>query len=70
MPEAKMGENLSALTQASARGLAKFGRFMTHKGTFEEHSIMSREAWEDMHSDPILSAELGPVFSNYTKGGI
>ena len=31
---------------------------------------MSREAWEDMHSDPILSAELGPVFSNYTKGGI
>ncbi len=65
-----MGETIACGTYASARGLAKLGRYMANGGAFDGHRLMSEEAWADMHSEPKMSAELGPVFSTYTKGGV
>ena len=55
----------------SARGLAKLGQVMAHRGSFNGMKLMSEKTWDIMHSDPILLEE--PDFENrtfYTTGGL
>lgn len=66
-----MGESISMFTQASARGLARLGTFMANKGTCFGKSIMTEEAWEDSHSEPILKSWIdGNLVPNFTKSGL
>ena len=48
---------MSGNCHASARGFAKLGAYMANKGTFKGDSIMSEEAWEYIHGDPVCFEE-------------
>jgi CubicO group peptidase (beta-lactamase class C family) len=65
------GENISALTWASAGGIAKLAAIMAGKGSLNGQQLISKDTWEDVHSDIRDEAEAGlGVLTSYGKGGI
>jgi CubicO group peptidase (beta-lactamase class C family) len=66
-----MGENISAQTWSSARGLAKMSAFMAGKGSVGDKQLISQETWEDMHSGIRDSAnvQMG-MLNSFSKGGM
>ena len=69
--EFRKGETASAGSIASARGLAKLGAFMVHRGTYKGETLMSKETWEEMHAEPKVLFDQGIRNHNtFTKGGI
>ena len=55
----------SANTRANARGMAKLASIMANKG----QGLMTLEAWNEMHSEPIFSSN-NAMHYNFTKGGV
>jgi hypothetical protein len=65
----RRGEEISAGINGSARGLAKLGTFLANKGTCNENTLMTTNAWEKLHSDP--EVEQDKYFrTNFTIGGL
>jgi len=67
--EFMVGEIPSANGHASARGLAKIASAMANQGSFEGNQILSKEAFDLLHSD---AKEGDMVFHKnlFTKGGL
>lgn len=52
-PEWRKAEYLSGNVSASARGLAKLGTYMVNKGTMNGKTIMTEDAWNKFHANPL-----------------
>lgn len=63
------GETPSANANASARGLAKLAAVMAGKGQLEGKSLISKDAWDALHHDP-LEKEMGVGIASFTQGGV
>jgi CubicO group peptidase (beta-lactamase class C family) len=64
-------EGTSALTKASARGLAHFGAFFANGGSLGGKTIISEDTCTSMLSEPTLKVEVdGMLITNYTQGGL
>ena len=65
-----MGETPSANTSASARALAKVAAGMAAGGTVEDHTILSKEAWDLLHTEPVYAIMGGFLPCAFTQGGV
>ena len=65
-----MGETPSANTSASARALAKVAAVMAAGGSFEDHTILSKEAWDLLHTEPVHAIMGGFLPCAFTQGGV
>lgn len=64
------GETPSANTSASARALAKVAAGMAAGGMFEDHTILSKEAWDLLHTEPVHATMGGFLPCAFTQGGV
>ena len=67
-PDIVMGETSSANAHCSARGLAKTAAVMAVGGTWEGIEVLSENAWNALHKDPI-KADMG-LRTTFTQGGV
>lgn len=67
----QLAEIISGFSHGSARGLAKVAAIMANGGELNGMKLMSKETWDEMHSDPKEEVEwlLGAT-SFYTSGGL
>lgn len=56
--------------QASARGLAKLAAFMANKGTLNNQTLITEEAWYDIMSEPKKETHANGCIDFFTKGGM
>ena len=69
------GESPSGTFFASARDLALLGSIMAGKGERHGMKLMSKETWEQFHSEPITKVDVaqpvpGLSPNTFTKGGV
>lgn len=64
------GETPSANATCSARGLARIAAMMSARGKFDGVEILSEDAWQALHADP-LPALMGSMLpTRFTQGGV
>ena len=63
------GETPSANANASARGLAKLAAVMANKGQLNGKELMSVDAWNALHREP-LEKDMGVAKATFTQGGV
>ena len=64
----RRGETPSAGAHASARGLARLAAAMSAQGRLGEHRLMSAEAWNALHAEPVRRP-MG-METTFTQGGV
>lgn len=66
----RRGETPSANGNCSARGLAKLAAVMANQGTLGGLTLLSKKAWQALHSEATKECLFGLLDTNFTQGGV